>query len=76
MILTSYLIPHLEALMFFNRIGQRSTAKKAEDDAFMQALKSIESLVVKDGRMSMDASELEEKVRASRKEAKKLVKSD
>lgn len=55
--------------MFFGRIGHRSDTKKSQDEAFLQALKNIESLVVQDGRMSMDASELEEKVRASRKEA-------
>jgi hypothetical protein len=60
--------------MFFNRIGHRSDAKKAEDDAFMQAIKNIDTLVVRDGRMSMDATEIEDLVRASRDEAKKLVK--
>ncbi|MFC5694847.1 hypothetical protein ACFPU0_04650 [Pseudomonas sp. GCM10022186] len=62
--------------MFFNRIGQKSSSEKAKDEAFMQAIKNIETLVVTDGRMSMDASELEDKVRASREEARKLVKSE
>ncbi|WP_116817471.1 hypothetical protein [Pseudomonas syringae] len=62
--------------MFFNRIGHRSDAKKAEDDAFMQAIKQIDTLVVRDGRMSMDAKELEDLVRDSRDKAKKLVTLD
>ena len=62
--------------MFFNRIGHRSDAKKAEDDAFMQAIKQIDILVVRDGRMSMDAKELEDLVRDSRDKAKKLVTLD
>ncbi|MNU01279.1 hypothetical protein D3C72_2446290 [compost metagenome] len=62
--------------MFFNRIGHRSDAKKAEDDAFMQAIKQIDTLVVRDGRMSMDATEIEDLVRASREKAKKLVTPD
>lgn len=62
--------------MFFNRIGHRSDAKKAEDDAFMQAIKQIDTLVVRDGRMSMDATEIEDLVRASRDKAKKLVTPD
>ncbi|RVD77896.1 hypothetical protein [Pseudomonas koreensis] len=62
--------------MFFNRIGHRSDAKKAEDDAFMQAIKQIDTLVVRDGRMSMDAKELEDLVRDSRNKAKKLVTLD
>ncbi|OPK07332.1 hypothetical protein [Pseudomonas sp. VI4.1] len=62
--------------MFFNRIGHRSDAKKAEDDAFMQAIKNIDTLVVRDGRMSMDTTEIEDLVRASRDEAKKLVTPD
>lgn len=59
--------------MFFNRIGHRSDTKKAEDEAFMQAIKSIDTLVVRDGRMSMDAKEIESLVRSSREKAKKLV---
>lgn len=55
--------------MFFGRIGQRSLAKKVRDEAFLQALKNIDTLVVQHGRMSMDASELEGKVRESRKQA-------
>lgn len=62
--------------MIFSRIGNKSSAEKAKDEAFMKAIKNIETLMVKDGRMSMDTSELEEKVRASRKEAKKLVKPE
>ena len=62
--------------MFFNRIGHRSDAKKAEDDAFMQAIKNIDTVVVRDGRMSMDTTEIEDLVRASRDEAKKLVTPD
>ncbi|AHG38945.1 hypothetical protein N018_01235 [Pseudomonas syringae CC1557] len=61
--------------MFFNRIGYRSDTKKAEDEAFMQAIKSIDSLVVRGGRMSMDAKEIEGLVRSSRDKAKKLVTS-
>lgn len=49
---------------------RRSAAKKAEDDAFMQAIKRIDTLVVRDGRMSMDAKELEALVRDSRDKAK------
>ncbi len=59
--------------MFFNLIGKKSDAEKAKDGAFIQAIKGIESLVVKDGRMSMDVSDLEAKVRESRKQAQQLV---
>ncbi|WP_024666313.1 hypothetical protein [Pseudomonas syringae] len=59
--------------MFFNRIGYRSDTKKAEDAALMQAIKSIDTLVVRGGRMSMDAKEIEDLVRSSRDKAKKLV---
>jgi len=62
--------------MFFNRIGHRSSAKKAEDEAFMKAVKNIGSLVVRDGRMSMDVKEIEDLVRSSREKAKKLVNTD
>lgn len=62
--------------MFFNRIGHRSDAKKAEDDAFMQAIKEIDTLVVREGRMSMDTKEIESLVRSSREEARKLVSPD
>jgi hypothetical protein len=62
--------------MFFNRIGHRSNAKKAEDEAFMKALKNIDTLEVRDGRMSMNATEIEDLVRASRDKARKLVSTD
>ncbi|MFV2947665.1 MULTISPECIES: hypothetical protein [Pseudomonas] len=62
--------------MFFNRIGHRSDAKKAEDEAFMKAIKNIDTLVVRDGRMSMDVKEIEDLVRSSREKAKKLVNTD
>ncbi|WP_032606478.1 hypothetical protein [Pseudomonas syringae] len=57
----------------FNRIGHRSDTKKAEDQAFMQAIKNIDTLVVRGGRMSMDAKEIEGLVRSSRDKAKKLA---
>ncbi|RMU08210.1 hypothetical protein ALP36_00099 [Pseudomonas syringae pv. coriandricola] len=62
----------METTMFFNRIGHRSDTKKAEDAALMQAIKSIDTLVVRGGRMSMDAKEIEDLVRSSRDKAKKL----
>ncbi|APU32387.1 hypothetical protein UYA_22630 [Ectopseudomonas alcaliphila JAB1] len=61
--------------MFLNRLGRKSHTEKAKDDAFMRAIKSVTTLMVKDGCMSMDASELEDRVRASRKAAKTLIKT-
>jgi len=61
--------------MFLNLLGRKSHVEKAKDEAFMRAIKNVSTLMVKDGCMSMDASELEEKVRASRKAAKTLIRS-
>lgn len=58
--------------MLFDLIG-KSAAEKAKDKEFLDALKQINTLVVKDGRMSMDFSDLEDKVRTSRQQAKKLM---
>jgi predicted nucleotidyltransferase len=61
--------------MLFDLIGKKSKAERAEDDEFLEALNSIKTLQVKDGCVSMDYSDLKEKVKKSRETARKLVDS-
>lgn len=60
--------------MFRSRIGHRSDAEKKEDEAFMAALREIRTLEAKDGRLSMDASDLTEQLEALHEAGKRLVK--
>jgi len=59
--------------MFRSTIGPRTERQKREDAEFMQALKEIPTLQVRDGRMSMDVSDLKDKVKASREVGKRLI---
>lgn len=60
--------------MFRSSIGQRSDAQKKEDQAFMDALREIRTLEAKDGRLSMDTSDLQEQLDALHEAGKRLVK--
>ena len=59
--------------MFRSSIGQRSDAQKKEDQAFMDALREIRTLEAKDGRLSMDTSDLQEQLDALHEAGKRLV---
>lgn len=59
--------------MFRSSIGHRSDAQKREDELFMQALRRIKTLEAKDGRLSMDASDLQEQVESLHETGQRLV---
>lgn len=59
--------------MFRSSIGHRSDAQRQEDERFMQALREISTLEAKDGRISMDASDLQEQVESLHKAGRRLV---
>lgn len=59
--------------MFRSTIGPRSERQKREDDEFMQALKDIPTLQVRDGCMSMDVSDLREQIAALSDAGKRLI---
>lgn len=60
--------------MFRSSIGHRSDAQKKEDADFMAALREIRTLEAKDGRLSMDASDLKDQLAALHEAGKRLVK--
>ena len=59
--------------MFGSSVGQRSERQKRDDEAFMEALKGIKTLQASNGRLSMDASDLQEQVEQLHEAGKRLV---
>ncbi|RRV45796.1 hypothetical protein [Pseudomonas sp. p106] len=60
--------------MFRSRIGNRSESQKKDDEAFMAALREIDTLEAKDGHVSMDSSDLEQQLKELHESGQKLVK--
>ncbi|AXH59651.1 hypothetical protein [Pseudomonas amygdali] len=59
--------------MFRSTIGPRSEREQREDQEFIQALRKIPTLQVRDGCMSMDASDLQEEIKALHEVGRRLV---
>ncbi len=59
--------------MFFDLLREKSAAEKKQDEAFIRAAKTLKTLAVKDGCVSVDISELDHKVRASRDQVRRFV---
>jgi hypothetical protein len=58
---------------FGSRLPKRSARQIKEDEEFMDAIKKIKTLQVRDGRMSMDAEELREPLMESRRKHAHLI---
>lgn len=58
---------------FGSRLPKRSTRQIKEDEEFMEAIKKIKTLRVRDGRMSMDAEELREPLMELRRKHANLI---
>lgn len=59
--------------MFRSSLGNRSERQKRDDEAFMNALKDIKTLKASKGRLSMNASDLQEQVEQLHEAGKRLV---
>jgi hypothetical protein len=55
---------------------QRTELEKEKDQAFVRAANALKTLSVRNGSVSLDDSELEDKVREARRKAAVLVQRD
>ena len=59
--------------MLGTRLGKRSPAQVREDKLFMEALSKIKTLEARNGRVSMQASDLQEQVEKLNEIRKRFV---
>lgn len=59
--------------MFRSTIGLRTEREQREDEEFIQALRKIPTLKIRDGCMSMDPSDLQEELKALHEAGRRLI---